>query len=202
MLLTLLLAGCPAGDIIANPTGDCVPDDDGSRTCYHSPEPKDQYLPDCDAPLDRELWRVFAQSADSAYVIPRPDGDARVATLCAGDDAALVALLDQYTLCGTPDIDRINAMLPADALTITHAMHAILSFSAVEQGDAWGIDPWVPDTDLVDACALSQDPALDEVCTMIAGRIEGGTCTDIGYLLDEDAATGLAALLNQLYGVE
>ncbi len=59
-VLSLVFA-CQLGEIvIENPSGECEAETDGSRLCYHSPNPTDTYLPDCDNTLDRELWRVFA----------------------------------------------------------------------------------------------------------------------------------------------
>ncbi len=202
MFVFLLLTGCPTPDLIANPTGSCEAADDGARTCYHNPVAGDQYLPDCDPPLKRELWRVFAQSNDTSYVIPRPDGDRRLAELCVSDDAELLGLLNTYTLCGTPNIDKINAMKPADALVVTHALHERLDFEAVDYGsNDWGLDPWVPDTDLIDACALNTDPELDAICAAFVPRAEGESCPDMAIMFDETEARGLAELLDELYGV-
>jgi hypothetical protein len=53
ILMAAMAVAC--GGALENPTGECTADGDGSRACYHSPNRSDTYLPDCDAPLDREL---------------------------------------------------------------------------------------------------------------------------------------------------
>ena len=193
MLISLLFA-CGVG--IENPTGTCEPDGDGSRLCYSAPAPADTYLPDCDAPLAREYWRVFAVSSESAYIIPRPDGASAVAEACAGDDADLVALLDRYTLCGSVDVEQVNDMALADALAITHALHQRLRFEAVDAN----VEPFVPPDDGALICA-SADPAMADWCGF-QPTSDGGNCTDIGYgYASDEEAQAVAAAANALYGV-
>lgn len=169
----LWLAACPAA-VVENPSGDCEAADDGGRRCYHAPEPGDQYLPDCDLPIDREYWRVFAQSEDSAYLIPRPDGAGLTWGICDGEDAELAALFDQYTLCAPQvDVALVNALPPADALAIAHALHERLVFTVVDLGRGAGaVEPAPIPTDLAEACAgpAAGDPALVDLCPELAAE--------------------------------
>lgn len=206
MFLLLALACDPTdpAEGIVNPTGDCEPDGDGGRPCYHAPAAGEVWLPDCELELAREYWRVFAIDADTAYMIPRPDGAADLPELCASDDADLVAILDAYTLCETsPDVDRVNAMDPADALTIAHALHARFAFANVEVAtDSWAVRPAPLDTDLVDICLVNTDPVLEADCEVILESKDADSCLDIGFLWDEATGNAVAAALNTLYGVE
>lgn len=201
MLALLVLLGCP-GPEIANPTGECVAEDDGGRLCYHAPEADDTYLPDCEAPLAREYWRVFAQGEDSAYVMPRPDGSTAVEAACADEDAVLSDLLDTYTLCGSPDVDTINDMAIADALFITHALHARLVFVAVDLGEGSGdVDPFLPMDDVLAICRAAHDAILDTWCGDQEGRVDGDSCNDMGILMTAEEAEAAAAAANALYGI-
>lgn len=206
MILLLALACDPTdpADGIVNPTGDCVADGDGARACYHSPAPGEVWLPDCALPIDREYWRVFAIDASTAYMIPRPDGAADLPELCASDDAELLAALERATLCQTsPDVDVVNAMDPADALTIAHALHLRFRFENVEVAtDSWSVEPAPLDTDLVAMCEVNADPVLDADCVVILESKDADECLDIGFLWDEATGNAVAAGLNALYGVD
>jgi hypothetical protein len=194
-MMTLLLLACRQVEV-DNPTGTCV-SDDGSRVCDHAPDPSDTYLPDCDPPLDREYWRVFAIDAATAYIYPRPDGAAAVQEICAGDDADAVELLDRYTLCSSNVVDTINAMDPADALAITHLLHGRLHFFGVD-GD---VSPYVFTDDALEICAGDDDPLLADWCAYHEGRV--GTCTDVGFGgMSDEAADAVAAAAEVLYGIE
>jgi hypothetical protein len=59
----------------------------------------DVYLPDCDAPLGRELWRVFAIDASTAYVVPRPDASGISLGICDGEDADMADRFERNGLC-------------------------------------------------------------------------------------------------------
>ncbi len=203
-IVVLALAGCGEPDI-DNPTGDCEPDDDGARVCYHSPDSSDQYLPDCDPPLNQELWRVFAQDTGTAYMIPRPDTMGIETGICDGDDADLDALFRDNGLCEeVADPDVVNSMTPADALAISHELHQRLEFEAVSYGDdTWGISPWAPDSDLLDACdgPLADDAAVADMCGDLADSMGSGQCLEMAVIYDEAEATAFAAGLNLVYGV-
>jgi hypothetical protein len=202
-VLLILAAACSYG-FAGNPTGDCEPETDGSRVCYHSPEAGDTYLPDCEAPLDRELWRVFATEDGGAYIIPRPDGMGLSTGICDGDDIELAAAFERSGLCDeVADPEVINDLNHTDALVITHALHEQLVFTAVDDGDGSAhIDPWAPDEDMLAACdgPLADETAVDEACDLLAGRSEDGNCTDIGVIYSLEQATLFAAGLNHVYG--
>jgi hypothetical protein len=210
-LVFLLTAACagsngkdqqPAGEI-ANPSGGCSAPDTGSRAGYHSADGS-TWLPDCNNPLSREYWRVFAESPDSAYVIPRPDG--AVATICADASHELFELLDGRGLCGDQGADfveRINHLPLEDALTLTHHLHSTLKFEALKtDGKTTGIAPYPLPSDIVDACALdfsSNSAELEALCQRERERLESGQA--IGFSYEGPGADELVLKLNELYGI-
>ncbi len=212
LLLPLLTACFDNSEDVANPTGDCVAEDEGGRDCYHAPDPSDSYLPDCDAPLDREYWRVFAREGEegvyTAYMIPRPDATGITWGICDGEDAALAELFERNLLCqssvGQDELEVINAMDVAEALEISHALHERLVFSPIDYGDGWSVEPFAPERDLAEACVQwgSDYPDAAEVCDELVGNMEAGTCMMLAQLYSEAEATDMAALMNRLYGIE
>ena len=201
--MILFLFACELTDI-ENPTGTCEPDDDGGRVCYHAPGADSQYLPHCDAPLEREYWRVFAMEDDtgvSAYMIPRPDGSTPLAELCAAGGHA--ELLDRYTLCdASVDVDLVNAMDPADALDIGFALHQQLVFTAVDYGEGMaGVDPWAPPDDVLAICEAGADAGLEAVCDFHWSNYDGEFCNDIAMTPTLEEAELLAEAMNALYGI-
>lgn len=204
LLLVVGLVGCPS--LVRNPTGDCTAAHDGSRPCAHAPEPGDQYLPDCRAPLQREYWRVFASAPDTAWILPRPDAAGLTHGICDGDDPELAALFERTGLCEpTPNLSRINALTPADALDVTHALHQRLDFEAVQlDGGIWAISPHAWPDDLVAACTGpgAGMAALAEFCDTVTTTFSGGTCPEIALVMSAEVATTMADALDQLYGIE
>lgn len=198
----LLLAGCPAPGV-ANPTGDCEAPTDGSRLCYHSPEAGDVYLPDCDAPLAHEYWRVFAQSEESAYIVPQPFGSTAAAELCAVGDAGVHDLFDPYGLCdpdaGAPE----GGFAVDDALAVTRLLHGQLAFVAVDRGEGtWDVDPFVPMDDVLAICDATSEAALEQWCADQEARVgDDGSCADIGILMDQATAEAVAGEANGYYGI-
>jgi hypothetical protein len=195
-----------------NPSGTCAAEDNGGREGYHSPGPNDTYLPDCSNPLKRELWRVFQQEDGTAYMIPRPDGLGIKYNLCSNDetdigtpplvDDTLSSKAEQYGLCDEiVDPSLLNNMDRADALKFANVFHRQLFF--VANGDS--IDPWVPDTDVLAACATLPDDdstaAAKMYCERVKGRCNGsGECVDIGIIPSSEAVTQLVPALNEIYG--
>lgn len=202
-LFAALVVGC--FEPVDNPTGDCRAADDGGRACVHAPAHGDTYLPDCRAPLDREYWRVFARSPESAYIFPRPDPSGLAAGICDGDDEDLARLFDRNGLCTeTADPRVVDDVSPADALAIARALHERLVFEAVDAGGGtWTIRPTPMDDDLAAACELpaADVGAVKSVCAVYTMRIDGDACLDIGALPSAEEAPILAEALNQLYGV-
>lgn len=195
MLFLLLACDVPAID---NPTGDCTADSDGSHRCYSVST--DQYLPDCAAPLGRELYRVFAIDDQTAYVIPRPDATGLTLGICDGEDATLADLFDRNGLCvEIADPDVVNSMTPADALTITHTLHERLDFAAVSSGDSWQVQPFAPDGDHYDACSLTDDAVIADYCASLTATMDAGECPLMAVVFSEAQAAAMADALNMLY---
>ena len=189
------------GSAIPNPTGTCQAPDDGSRRGYHSSDGT-AWLPDCKSPLRREYWRVFAESADSAFVIPRPDGAPELEPVCNDTDHALNPIVRAHALCasaaGQADLELVNHNAPADALAVTHFMHGVLRFTT----SGSGIAPFPLPSDIIDACDLHPEAAstaLRAMCDRERDRLQSGN--DIGFSYEGPGAIELADLLNELYGV-
>jgi hypothetical protein len=204
LLLAAAPVGCSSATELDNPTGACTPEGDGARPGYHYPGDS-KWLPDCENPLAREYFRVFTQNGASAAIIPRPDGAADLQPVCADDAHALHALVEKYALCesasSAAQVERVNDMLPADALTITHFLHGKLRFSS-GPGDE-GISPPPLPSDVIDACDLApseRSTALSEICERERNRLRSGI--DIGYFYTGPGAVELVARLNELYGIE
>lgn len=192
----------PAAFVVVNPTGACGTRTDAARAGYHSPAGA-PWVPDCQAPLRREYWRVFATDADHGYTMPRLDGVSLLAPVCRDSEHPLRAIVDTYGLCDaarTPeDVARVNHLLIADALRITHALHGSLRFVPTEGGS--GIDPFPIPSDILDACALpgTLSPELQAICQREVDRLQSGL--GIGFTYMGTGGVELVARLNELYGV-
>lgn len=191
---------------IQNPTGECVAPDSGERAGYHSPSEGDRWLPDCQNTLRREYWRVFAESADSAYLIPRPDGAPGLQDACTDSTHALHAVVERHALCTTAmssaQVDSANEIPPSDALAIAHHLHASLRFVAHDQGGYGDIAPFPLPSDIADACALHETasvPDLDSACE----KERRGSVSSAEEVVQHTGgeAAKLAARLNELYGI-
>jgi hypothetical protein len=189
---------------LTNPTGECRAPNNGARAGYHAPG-CDTWLPDCANPHSREYWRVFAKSATSAYVIPRPDGARELTAPCNLQSHPMRALVDKYRLCEqatTPEsVDVVNDMMPSEALEITHFMHALLLFEATEGIPNVSLLPFPIPSDVLDACNLhvgQNSPALQGDCDAVRQFVASGI--EPAPTFDETAGE-LALLLNELYGI-
>jgi hypothetical protein len=191
--------------VVANPAGDCPAPDNGA-TASHAPGSA-RWLPDCKKPLRREYFRVFAKSESSAFMVPRPDHSTIARALCSSEAAgsSLRALLERYTLCAeTPDVNRINTMLPADALAIAHALHEHLRFEA-NGGD---VRPYPYSEDVLAVCELKPELAkgvLSDICDWEREhdrkRKAGVPIPAIGRVPPASEGPPLAAAMNELYGI-
>jgi len=185
---------------VVNPTGNCTADTNGDRAGYHSSEGT-VYVPDCKSPRAREYWRVFASDAEHAYTIPRLDGAPGLKPACDDATDPLHALVLKYRLCASAsspeEVEIVNRMAIADALTLTHALHGTLRFTNRDR-----LAPYAPPTDILDACNLhptNDAPELAAMCTREQERLESGN--DIGYTYEGPGATELARRLNELYDI-
>jgi hypothetical protein len=203
--LPLLAAAlsCPSESEVDNPSGSCSPNGDGARTGYHDPGDS-KWLPDCKNPLAREYYRVFTQSSRSAYLIPRVDGSPALQPICADEAHALHPLVTKHLLCvsasGPSQVERVNDMLPADALAVAHFLHGTLRFS-IGPGST-GISPSPFPSDILDACALpaKASPELAEICERERDRLRSGN--DLGFSYEGPGAVELVTRLNDLYAIE
>jgi hypothetical protein len=200
MILLSWLFACSTP--ISNPTGTCTTDENGSRSCYHTSA--DDYLLDCEAPLNREYWRVFAQNETSAYIIPRPDGAGLTYGLC-DEESQLGELFIQYALCQEPLtaslITVINDIPPEDALTITNALHTELEFVVNSDGL---VSPFAPPDDIVDVCNMTDDndDVVLEYCTTALEYYDSeNDCPNIAFLPSEEVSQVIANRMNTLYGI-
>lgn len=190
---------------VDNPTGDCVADGDGSRV-GHSPGNDSVYLPDCELDLEREYYRVFAQSDGTAYMIPRPDGHPDFIRACIDDQVPLHDVLQAYSLCQSEALDsaqveQVNSMAPADALQIAHYLHERLVFFVAEQG----VSPYPQPQDILDLCKTDDDfrnGPMQERCDFELDAEESGSRNEIGWIHTGEQAEALAPALNALYGIE
>lgn len=202
--------GCGPHDAVTNPTGTCEPKDNakdnGGRPKYHSPGPRDTYLPDCNAPLNREYWRVFVWDDNRAYVVPRMEAFAmaRQYGMCAGDDL-LSSLFNKYHLCKEDlepaDVEALNDIEPAEALNITNALHKRLCFQAQPTGSSWSITPWGPEDDIAGVCSTTTDAAVTSYCGEIKKFFECASSCDEGEIhASAEAIAVIVSELNNLYG--
>jgi hypothetical protein len=190
---------------LANPSGLCKPTGNGARAGYHAPADS-LWLPDCQNPLAREYFRVFTESATSAYVIPRPDGSPYLEPVCSDPQHELHALVERHALCAVAAseaaVARVNSIPPADALRIARYLHGRLKWHVVDEAGA-GINPYPLPSDIVDACDLdapANSAAFESLCQRERDRLASGF--DIGFSYEGPGAVELAARLNQLYGIE
>jgi hypothetical protein len=206
MIGVALLAGSGCG---GDKPATCAAPDSGARAGFHAPAPGETWLPDCNNPLRREYWRVFAVSADSAYTFPRLDGEAGLAGDCFSPGASDIGpLVLKYRLCGSAvtaeDVALVNNMVPAEALAITHHLHAMFQFGfgGNETVGVRDIFPSPAPTDVIDACGLhpaTNSPELTALCGRVADALQAGTTAAIIY--EGLVVVELVSLLDELYGV-
>jgi hypothetical protein len=153
--------------------------------------------------LRREYWRVFAQSAARASVVPRLDGEPRLAPACADQGHALAPLVERHGLCRAAerqeDVARIASMSPDDAFQLTRFLHRALVFRPSDQRQG-GIDPLPPPGHVLAACALPGDASLAflQMCENERERRMSWHGWSLSYAA---AAEELAVRLNALYGI-
>jgi hypothetical protein len=204
MLAVLLTAACSASSDLENPTGDCQPIGKGNRAGYDGEPVGATWLPDCQNPVVREYWRVFAKSSDSAYMLPRPDGEANLVAACTNPSHPLHALVGSYFLCSAATgetVARMNSMLPTDALPIAHYLHTVFAF-VNDSGAGVHIAPYPITGDILDACLLHQQSNSADfaaICDREQDRLQNGIL--IGFTYDGPGAVELVARLNELYGI-
>jgi hypothetical protein len=205
LLLPIVAIACGSSAGVENPTGDCKANGKGNRVGYDGEPVGAVWLPDCQKPVAREYWRVFAQSSTSAYMLPRPDGEANLVAVCGNVAHPLHAMVESYLLCSAAtseaSVARVNSMLPADALQIAHYLHTVFAFENDSRAGVH-IAPFPITDDILEACALhAQDNSTEftAICTREQDRLQSGN--DIGFKYDGPGAVELVARLNELYGI-
>jgi hypothetical protein len=201
-LAVTLVSGCGLGQL-PNPSGSCGSRKDGGRAGYHAPG-DGQWLPDCQAPLAREYWRVFSEDGRVGYIIPRPDGAPELGAVCGDPGHELRSIVDEHALCQAASsaaaVEAVNSIPPADALRLTRFLHGKLKFLPTQGG--LGIQPYPIPGDIIDACGLragSASAELKAICDRERERLRSGH--DIGFSYTGPGAVELVARLNELYGI-
>lgn len=180
--------------------------DNGGRLGYHSPLETDVYLKDRNNPLKRELWRVFQKEDGTAYMIPRPDGLGLTYYLCE-DWSPWKEKAMAYGLCNetVTDPTMINNMDPDDALLFANIFHRQLMFEHRDMDtDFPSLAPWVPDEDLLLACAELHAPQEEtqDYCIAVEARCnEYGECIELGIAPSVTALEELVPALTDIYGI-
>lgn len=190
--------------LVRNPTGECVtPPGNGARPGHG---PSWRYLPDCQAPLKREYYRVFAWSESVASMFPRPDDAPGAVQICKNEapGTPLRALFERYTLCDPqPNIERVNKMTAADALAIGHALHVRMRFEA-NGGD---VRPFPYDDDVLAVCDQKPELAQAELADRcaytrdLARRAAAGPVGEAYRMPPDREGPPLAKALNEIYGI-
>jgi hypothetical protein len=218
ILAGLLVVIATTPSVAQNPSGDCGVRTDGSRLPYHYARDA-VWLPDCRNPLRREYWRAFMRPVDlsSVSVIPRPDGASGLGAICSDPTHELRPLVDKYPLCrpaaSAEEVRIVNAMVPADALQITHFLHRQLKFTAVHRTipapdgrmARWSaVSPYPIPSDIADACALKKSTGsatFHEKCRSIIDNLKTGLWRSEPVWIGDEAEE-LASRLNEIYGVQ
>jgi len=193
-----LATGCGEKDGagVINPTGSCGTRPDPGRVGYGGGGAT--WVPDCQAPLLREYWRVDTMDGITAYTLPRMDGAPAFQPACADDTDALHELVTRYDLCAPAQSEQqvniVNSLALADALQLTHYLHLHLQFVS----DGASIAPFPITADILDACALhANTPELQALCDRERDNLED----PLGLSYSGPGAIELAARLNELYGI-
>lgn len=187
-------AGAGPQDVVN--TGGCGPSPDLGRGEYQASGTA-LWVPDCKTELLREYWRVMTEDRLHGYTIPRIDGAAQLAPVCADPTHALYVLVERYELCTPADsearVELVNSMSLADALMLTHYMHQVLRFELTPGGL---ILPHPFKQDLLDACQLAENSAeLTVICEKEQREAQQA------FTYASPGGEQLAERLNQLYGV-
>ena len=199
--------GDDTGDMLENPSGDCVASDDGTRPCYDGHDGSLTYMPLCDNPRERELWRIFSEPDGTSYMLPRPDATGLDFGICDGDDAELAALFESKALCkatlSSADIELVNSLTLDEAMEISRALHKRLTFTA--DHPEWSLFPWTPEIDIADACDLYPDAfeGFESECNTIRDQfVNNSDCALVSIEYSDEAYAAFAVGLNLLYDVE
>jgi hypothetical protein len=202
LMIATAVSGCGLGQL-PNPSGTCGSRTDGGRAGYHAPGDT-QWLPDCQAPLRREYWRVFSEDGKIGYIIPRPDGAPELSPVCGDPGHELRDLVLKHALCEAASspaaVEAVNSIPAADALRLTRFLHGKLKFLTTQTG--LGIQPFPIPGDIVDACGIrggSASADLRAICERERDRLRSGH--DIGFTYTGPGAVELVERLNELYGI-
>jgi hypothetical protein len=179
---------------------ECTASSTGERIGLPPLAAADSWLPDPNAPLRREYWRVFVRPSGTAYILPDPTLPPQYyISSCATPEDPLFEILMRYSFCEPQG--SWDEMTPTDALAVAHAYHQQLAFSFYSPG----IVPAPVLSDVIDACELGNaddSPEFGVLCDFARDTCarEDGTTIPNDYWTGQGGAD-LAYHLNELYGI-
>ncbi|CAN5694445.1 hypothetical protein BH11MYX4_BH11MYX4_34610 [soil metagenome] len=163
-----------------------------------------------DVKLLREYWIVIRADSGSYAMLPRPDGDPRIAEECA-TKGPLASLFENASLCkqasSSAALGRVNALTASEAMQTSTFLHQKLRFVATEAATELGganVEPYAHTDDLLDICktyAADRNGTLRAVCDEEL-RYENATSRPaIARRYSIDECRIIAPRLNELYGI-
>ena len=163
-----------------------------------------------DVKLLREYWIIIRADSGSYAMLPRPDGDPRIAGECA-TKGPLASLFENALLCSSASsssaVGRVNALTASEAMQTSTFLHQNLRFVATEAATELGganVEPYAHTDDLLDICKTypaDRNGTLRAVCDEEL-RYENATSRPAiarRYTIDECRI--IATRLNELYGI-
>jgi hypothetical protein len=168
------------------------------------------YQKNPDVKLAREYWLVIAAEGGTYFMVPRPDGDARIAEECR-TKGSLALFFQGLSLCESASseaaVKRVNALTRSEAMQTSTFLHQKLRFQANDATDLAPprVEPFALTSDLLDVCKTfpaDRDGALRAVCDEeLARAMSSAGAAERAHQLSLAECQTLAARLNDLYGI-
>jgi hypothetical protein len=203
MLLTGLLAACASktgADAAATPANPHPSDYTfvEGQTYEQNPEVK----------LAREYWIIGVAKDGTRFMLPRPDGDRRIAEECR-TRGPLAPLFEGAQLCASAtqaSLARVNALTASEATQVSTFLHQRLRFAVeVSEGAPPRVEPYALTSDLLDVCKTfpaDRGGVMRATCDRLLGnQMSSSGAPEIGHVLSLDECGIIAARLNELYGI-
>lgn len=169
----------------------------------------DRYQKNPDVVTAREYWIVIRSEGGSYAMLPRPDGDPRIAEECT-TGGPLASLFDGAELCQPANettLARVNNLTEVEALRTSTFLHAKLRFSAhaaeSDRASAY-VEPYPLTDDLLDVCKTypaDRNGALRRVCDEEFKYEDASLRPAIARSYSLEECQVMAARLNELYGI-